>query len=476
MLMKLTKCSQSGFARQIDRYLNSVWYPICLGALCAFSGLGDSSRYTICMGLIAVTVFLTVLFSKDLKPLFAPMLMAFCALGKDSSVSYGDQKGDVMLSYNDMAFSFVIALGILAVVALVIRFWKDGTLKDIWEKGGHFGWSILAMDIAFLCNGIFSEYWRPIDLAYGALMAFGFTFFYFICASIARRGENIAKFACQCMVCTAVLGCAQIGIVLWGHGLISFDIGILSTDHREYIELGWGIATSIPAYLVLGIPAAFYLAANYRYSIVNYLLAFAVFGVVVILGSRGSIIVGGIMLLGGIIICCFSKNKKSCRKFALAVFSIILLCLLLIHMFVKPLPELLEKVMEMARFDKLAKDGRFAIWQKGLEHFAQAPVFGVGFDEGAKIGRDVMHNVFANMYHNLFIQFLGAMGIVGILACGFHLWQFGRMWQKPTVSKVLLLMLPLTILMMSMVDNFFFYLNQQIAYGMFLAVAERKNQ
>ena len=98
MLMKTALCAQSGFARRIDRYLNSVWYPICLGALCAFSGLGDSSRYTVCMGLIAVTVLLTVLFATDMKPLFAPMLMSFCALGKDSTVSYGDQKGDVMLS------------------------------------------------------------------------------------------------------------------------------------------------------------------------------------------------------------------------------------------------------------------------------------------------------------------------------------------------------------------------------------------
>ena len=173
--MKTALCAQSGFARRIDRYLNSVWYPICLGALCAFSGLGNSSRYTVCMGLIAVTVLLTVLFATDMKPLFAPMLMSFCALGKDSTVSYGDQKGDVMLSYNDAAFAFVIGLGIMAVTALLIRFWKDGTLRDIWEKKNACGLSILVMDVAFLLNGVFSQHWRPIDLAYGALMAFGFT-------------------------------------------------------------------------------------------------------------------------------------------------------------------------------------------------------------------------------------------------------------------------------------------------------------
>jgi len=472
--MKTALCSQSGFARRIDRYLNSVWYPICLGALCAFSGLGNSSRYTVCMGLIAVTVLLTVLFATDMKPLFAPMLMSFCALGKDSSVSYGDQKGDVMLSYNDMAFAFVIALGILAVAALLFRFWKDGTLRDIWENRSACGLSILVMDIAFLLNGIFSAHWVVLDLAYGALMAFGFTFFYFICASLARRGENVAWYACVCMVCTAVLGICQIGSVLYGHGLLSPSVGILSTKHREYIELGWGIATSIPAYLVLGIPAAFYLAANHRGGAFCYLLAFLIFGSIVILGSRGPILVGAAAMLIGAVACCFGKNKKLCRMFALCVLCLIPICLLLTHLFVKPLPQLWQKILEASRFDNMAKDGRFAVWNKGWEHFVSSPMFGVGFDKGAKIGRDVMHNVFANMYHNIGIQFLAAMGLLGFTAFLFHLWQVGSLFRKPTAKKVLILTLPLMILLMSLVDNFFFYLNQQIAYCMFIAVAERK--
>ena len=53
--------------------------------------------------------------------------------------------------------------------------------------------------------------------------------------------------------------------------------------------------------------------------------------------------------------------------------------------------------------------------------------------------------------------------------------QVGLLWRKPNAKKVLLLTLPFMILLMSLVDNFFFYLNQQIAYCMFLAVAERKD-
>lgn len=470
--MKTALCSQSGFARQIDRYLNSVWYPICLGALCAFSGLGGSSRYTVCMGLIAVTVLLTVLFATDMKPLFAPMLMSFCALGKDSNVSYGDQVGDVMLSYNDTAFCFVILLGILAVTALLIRFWKDGTLQDIWEKKNTCGISILIMDVAFLFNGVGSSDWVPINIAYGALMAFGFTFFYFVCVSIARRGENVAWYACVCMVCTALLGILQIGFVLFKQGVLSFPV---DGKYRENIELGWGIATSIPAYLVLGIPAAFYLAVNHRCSLLSYLLAFGIFGGVVMLGSRGPILVGTVVMPIGIVACCFGKNKAFCRKFALGILCLIPVCFLLAHLFVLPIPQLVQRVLELTRFDSLAKDGRVAIWERGWGHFLSSPLFGVGFDKGAIVGRDVMRNVFANMYHNILVQFGAAMGIVGTIACICHFWQVGHLLRKLTAKKVLVLTLPLMIVLMSVVDNFFFYLNQQIAYCMFLAVAERKD-
>ena len=473
--MKTALCSQSGFARQIDRYLNSVWYPVCLGALCAFSGLGGSSRYTVCMGLIAVTVLLTVLFATDMKPLFAPMLMSFCALGKDSKESYADQVGDVMLSYHGWAFAFVIGLGILAVLALLLRFWKDGTLRDIRENGGRCGWSILILDVAFLCNGICSAHWLPIDLAYGALMAFGFTFFYFICVSIARQGEDVAKYACQCMVCASALGAVQILALLLqlhGQGQLDFQMGMLTGESRNAIELGWGISTSISAFLVLGIPAAFYLAANHRFSLLSYLMGFLIFGLVFVVACRGPILAGAMAVLIGVIGACFGKNKGLCRKYALVVVCSLPVALILCHFFLMPLPSLGEKLLQVSRFDSLSQDGRLVLWERGWQDFAAWPVFGVGFEKGAFVGWEVLRNVFANMYHNVFVQFAAAMGILGVGAFGVHLWQVGRLFWKPKGKTVLLLTLPVMILMMSLVDNFFFYLNQQIAYCMFLAVAE----
>ncbi len=472
--MKTALCSQSGFARQIDRYLNSVWYPVCLGALCAFSGLGGSSRYTVCMGLIAVTVLLTVLFAADMKPLFAPMLMSFCALGRDIGDTYWEVNGDVMRYYRDGAFAFVIFLGVIAVGALLLRFWKDGTLKDIWENKGVCFWSILLLDIAFLLNGLFSAHWVALDLAYGALMAFGFTFFYLVCASIARRGENIARFACQCMVCAAFIGVAQVATVLLKSGDISFEMGILSSQSRSHIELGWGVSTTVTGFIVLGIPAAFYLAANHRFAPVSYALGLFLFAFIMFVGSRSALIVGALAMAVCVTACCFGKNKGLCRKLGIGLLALFGLGLMCCHFVVMPLPQLVQSLAGKLRLDALGEDSRVTLWRQGWEAFQSAPLFGVGFDKGAIIPHETVQNFFGKMYHNLFLQLLGAMGVVGLLAFLFHLWQMGPFLQGLTAKKILLLLLPVMILLMSLVDNFFFYLNQQIAYCMFLAVAERK--
>lgn len=422
-----------------------------------------------------MTVLLTVLFATDMKPLFAPMLMSFCALGRDIGDTYWEVGGDVMRYYRNGAFAFVIFLGVGAVTALMIRFWKDGTLKDIWKNRGAAFWSILGMDIAFLLNGAFSAHWVALDLAYGALMVFGFTFFYLVCASIARRGENVAKFACQSMVCAAFIGVVQVAVVLVQSGALSLEMGLLSSQSRGHIELGWGLSTTVTAFTVLGIPAAFYLAANHRFAIASYGIGLFLFGFIVFVGSRSALLVGAAAVAVCTSVCCFGKNKRICRILGAALLTCLVIGLVFIHFSLMPVSQMVQTLAEKLRFDALGEDGRVAIWQQGWEAFLRFPVFGVGFDRGAAIPHEIVQNFFGKMYHNLFLQFLGAMGIVGLLAFLFHLWQVGRLWRKPNAKKVLLLTLPFMILLMSLVDNFFFYLNQQIAYCMFLAVAERKD-
>jgi hypothetical protein len=77
------------------------------------------------------------------------------------------------------------------------------------------------------------------------------------------------------------------------------------------------------------------------------------------------------------------------------------------------------------------------------------------------------------MYHNIGLQFLAGMGIVGTAAFIFHLVEMGKLFfVKFSLDKFLLMLIPIMVIGTSIVDNFFFYPNFQIFYGVFLALAE----
>jgi UDP-N-acetylglucosamine:LPS N-acetylglucosamine transferase len=77
------------------------------------------------------------------------------------------------------------------------------------------------------------------------------------------------------------------------------------------------------------------------------------------------------------------------------------------------------------------------------------------------------------MYHSIIIQFLGSMGIVGLVMFLVHIKHVAEiMIRSFSGEKLLLLLVPFGVIVASMVDNFFFYSNCQIFYAVFLALAE----
>ena len=144
----------------------------------------------------------------------------------------------------------------------------------------------------------------------------------------------------------------------------------------------------------------------------------------------------------------------------------------------------LQKLIDLMRFDFLLEEdssfaeifgSRASIWIGGLRDFISAPIFGVGFSVGRDMtGLDSVNpNIFDIMYHNVIIEFLGSMGLVGIIAFLFHLKHgIELMFRKFDWNRILVLLVPILIICMSLLDNFFFYPNFAIVYALFLALAE----
>ena len=461
----------------------TVWYPVLFAILCITSGTHGHAVYIPILCVLCAFVVFSALFTDDKKVFLTPMLMIYYALGRDTVLSDFRDSGDQPLSaFAPGAFNVIIVCGIIAVGFFLTRIIFDGTFVKAFKKKRAFTWGILALDVAFLTNGLFSEGYAPVNLLYGFMMTAVVTVIYFTVCGMLDNSENVITYACQVMVCTAYVALCQI-LTIIVRAIANDNFFILHWSgepiiNRNILSLSWGVATIISAVFVLGIPAAMYLARNHRFSGLSYVSAVLFFCGSVIMSSRSAILVGGAMLLGCIAICSISgENAKKNRSYVAISAVLVLIGLIYVNSRIKPLSEIMSSILELLRLDKLTDSGRFPLWKKGIEHFKSSPVFGVGFDRGGYEGDAKFNNMFSNMYHCILVQIPASMGIVGILAFFIHLFQILKItFTKCSVRKLFIMLVPAMILGMSLVDNFFFYPNFQIFYCVFLVMAEILSQ
>jgi UDP-N-acetylglucosamine:LPS N-acetylglucosamine transferase len=238
--------------------------------------------------------------------------------------------------------------------------------------------------------------------------------------------------------------------------------------------LAWGVATIVGAVIVLGIPAAMYLAKNCKCSFISYVSSLLFLAGAVLVNTRSAMIVGAsFFLICAVIVCAKGKNRWFNRIYTLILIAFVCGVLIYIDTRVIPLNEFFDNIRNILRLDDIENDSRIPLFKNGIEDFRSSWLFGVGFNDGGYTPDVVTNNVYSRMYHNIIIQFLGSMGIVGALAFLVHIKHLGEVTvRRFSLDKLLLIFVPLMIISMSMVDNFFFYANFQIIYSVFLAIAE----
>ncbi len=456
----------------------TLWYPALFALLAFISGISNYTVYLPILWLMISFLLFSVFFTDDGKVFFTPLLMIYFALGCDSaSNSFHQSNGNMLSSMDDRAFIQVIIIGVIGVASLVTRLVIDGSVAAVFKKRRFFTLGIIAMDIAFVLNGIFSAKNDILNLIYGLLLAAGFTATYFLALSILENSYDAATYICYVTLATAystLLQILYVALKLFVNDKFFFHWYGNNVINKDALTLGWGVSTVIAAVFVLGIPAAMYLAKEKRWSAFSYFSCFAFLLGTIIINTRGAMAVGTAVFVLLTVVCCIKgKNRVRIRIYSAITAVICIVGLIYINYNVMSITEILG----ILRIDKITDSGRGALWDKGFSDFLSSPVFGIGFNEGAYTEELRRNNFYSNMYHCILVQIPASMGVVGVLAFIFHVLEFAvMMFKKFSIKKMLILMVPLMILGMSLLDNFFFYINFQLFYGAFIAVAEKISQ
>ncbi len=456
----------------------TVWYPIIFAALGTLSALNGYKVYLPLIYLLISFLVFSALFTDDTKVILIPIIMLFFTIGLDTDPSsYLDSKGDLLALMEPLAFKHFVAIGIIGVSAIFLRLSLDGSIVEAFKKHRCFSLSVIALDIAFMLNGIFSSKYDISNIFYGFVVAGVFTAVYVVAAAVVNRSENVISYVCMAKLLNSCSILVQVIVTVSKAAIAGTWITHYAGPYVincSSVCLGWGVTTNIGAALVLGIPAAMYLAKNSRSRLFCVFCCFssALFVVgTVLINSRSSMLFGVLVFILCTAVCIF-KGKRRAPFIISAALCAILGIGALIYITRNILP--LDVILSMLRIDKIMDSGRFTLWRNGIEDFISSPIFGVGFFDGAYPPENKPLNFHAYMYHCILIEFPGAMGLVGCFAFLMHLYQCAViLFKRFTSNKLFLILVNLMIIGMSLFDNFFFYPVFQIFYAIFLAVIEK---
>ena len=463
------------FIKLLVEAQKTIWYPILFAALCIISGVNNYTVYIPIMWVLVSFVLFSALFTDDNKVFFVPLCMIYFALGSDAATNmFYESSGDFLASIHPSTVGNLIAMGVVAVGSFVARLILDGSVVAALNGKRRFTMGIIAMDVAFLLNGIFSSSYDPFNIAFGAMTAAVLTLVYILACGITEKSEEPVKYGCISMLCAAYTALIQILIVVYRLNLAGLYCTVYSDGiilNRNAITLGWGVSTVVGAVLVLGIPAAMYLAKNCKASFLSFISCPILLLGTLIIDSRGPMVVGAAAFIVFSVLCCIKgANRVAMRIYVASFFCLAIGASIFV---ISNHPDILSDIALTFRFNLNHVSGRNDLWDDGMADFFRQPIFGAGFSDGGYPIELKNKNFYSNMYHCIIVQWLGATGIVGMLSFLWHATDFVKLFfKKFTIDKLFLLGIPAVTLAMSLFDNFFFYPHFQIFYAIFLALAE----
>ena len=319
-------------------------------------------------------------------------------------------------------------------------------------------YGFLVFSISVLLGGIFNKNMYASNLfgsnlVFAVAISFSFIGIFLLFYSSIDFSRDFRKYL------VFVLFVASLLVILEFYIMLMFGQITLS---KETIVTGWGIWNNIGAILTLLLPIHFYCFAyggKFRYIF----LATAVISFITIFltQSRASILGASLLLVLSLILSCFVGKNKLVIRIITIISGVMILVAVIVFW-----NNILEKAS--AFFDD---NGRFEIYNAGIEKFLKHPVFGASFMDSHNIANTPDHR-----YHNTIIQILASCGIIGILAYGYHRFETIKLIVLKKSGRNLFLSFSLIgLLFTSLFDIHLFNIYPAFYYTLILISIEKSN-
>ena len=447
--------------QSLNNFVNSLFFPFIIGLIVVISC--NFALEVVCYPLIAILGIISLIVSKDTKPLISIILLFLMSASYKNGPSYNkdcsipniyDNKGIVIF------FAILIAIVFLMAI-LNLLFYKH--YKNVFKKSLCLLPGLIFLGLGYVLGGIGQGY--DIKNLLFSLSNVGMiivmVLYFSDTAFIDSNRKKTLRYISMVMVATFLV----ISLEVIGTYFIN-NVIVNDTIDKSQIVTGWGINNNFAGYINITIPFILYLSLSEdKPGKYYFLLILSAFIVLLTLSRNGILIIGVELLLCLIAILTYRKVEI---KYILVSLMIILcgVSIILLTYYDKVI-NLFKHILNLG----FSLNGRGELYEFSWKCFIERPIFGKGWfaiDDHFHFGV-AAPNSFAPEFkaHNLFLQLLGSCGIVGLV--GFLLF-FAEISYKTfknfSIEKCIYYSAIAVLIATSMLDNYFF----DYGFERFLAV------
>lgn len=451
----------NSIAKKINTFCNSYLFMIIIGFLVVISNVFAIELF--CFPIISLLGVVTLLFSKDGKPLISIILLFLMSVSYKNGLSY-NPNFDIPNIF-DKSWVIVYSAILIGIVPLtaIFNFVVFRQYKLAFKKSLMFLPGLIALGVAYILGGIGPKYTHN-NLLFSLsniLMIIGLVL-YFSDLAFLNKKEDTMKYISMFMVVTLlVISFQVIGIYFIN------DVIVNGTIDKVQIVTGWGIHNNFAGYICLSLPFIFYLMVKEEKSWIYFLLIIFAGLTTILTMSRNGLLIFAIEIIIGLI--AYIKIKKIKRK------TILISALSLLGVFVLGFAIFHTQIIELFNhFIKLgfSLNGRDELYKIAWDSFLANPIFGSGWFVFETTTPDyyISPNPFSPSFkaHNIILQILSATGIVGLI--GFIYYNYDlhiKVFKKNSFEKTILYFAILILMISSIFDNFFFDYGFERYLGLF---------